>query len=95
MIDRSSRAIPVVIDNVPEGYHVAAIEPAEVAVEFEGLRRDFVMAPDAEFQVHVDADLVDQGRRTFSVEAEHVEHPPELRVVAVEPIKVRLSIEER
>lgn len=95
MVDRTSRAIPVVIDNVPEGYHVAAIEPSEVAVEFEGLRRDFVMAPDADFQIHVDADLVDQGRRTFAVEAEQVAHPPELRVVSVEPIKVRLSIEER
>lgn len=95
MIDRSSRAIPVVLDNVPEGYHVASIEPSEVAVEFEGLRRDFVMAPDGDFEIHVDADLVDQGRRTFTVEAEQVEHPPELRVVSVEPIKVRLSIEER
>jgi len=95
MVDRTSRAIPVVVDNVPEGYHVAAIEPSEVAVEFEGLRRDFVMAPDADFQIHVDADLVDQGRRTFALEAEQVAHPPELRVVSVEPIKVRLSIEER
>lgn len=94
-IDRNSRAIPVVIDNVPEGYHVAAIDPPEVAVEFEGLRRDFVMAPDSEFQVHVDADLVGQGRRTFSVEAEQVDHPPELKIVGMEPIKVRLSIEER
>jgi hypothetical protein len=95
VIDRSSRTIPVVIDNVPEGYRVAAIEPAEVAVEFEGLRRDFVMAPAADFQVRVDADLVEQGRRTFLVAEDQVDHPPELRIVGMEPIKVRLSIEER
>lgn len=95
VIDRSSRTIPVVIDNVPEGYRVASIEPAEVAVEFEGLRRDFVMAPAADFQVRVDADLVEQGRRTFLVAEDQVDHPPELRIVGMEPIKVRLSIEER
>lgn len=92
-LDRDSVAIPVVIENLPEGYRVAAIEPAAVDVEFEGLRRDFMMTPRAEFQVRVDGELVDQGRRTFSVDAEQVEHPPELRVVGIEPMKVRLSVE--
>ncbi len=92
-VDRTSRSVPVVIDNVPDGYRVAAVEPAQVDVEFEGRRRDFVMAPEDEFAVRVDGDLVDQGRRTFSVEANQVEHPPELRIVGMNPIKVRLDIE--
>lgn len=92
-LDRSSRAVPVVVDNVPEGYRIEAIEPPVVDVEFEGKRRDFVMAPAAEFQVRVDADLVDQGRRTFVVEPEQVDHPPELEIVRLEPIKVRLRVE--
>ena len=64
-----------------------------VDVEFEGRRRDFVMAPQGEFAVRVDGDLVDQGRRTFAVEAKQVEHPASLRIVAMDPIKVRLDVE--
>ena len=93
MVDRSSRSIPVVIENLPEGYRVASVEPANVDVEFEGRRRDFVMAPADEFVVRVDGDLVDQGRRTFAVEPAQVEHPPELRIVGMAPIKVRLDVE--
>ena len=93
MVDRTSRSVPVVIDNVPDGYRVAAVEPAQVDVEFEGRRRDFVMAPEDEFAVRVDGDLVDQGRRTFAVEVTQVEHPPALRIVGMDPIKVRLDIE--
>lgn len=93
MVERSSKAIPVVIENVPDGYRVASIEPAQVDVEFEGLHRDLVMAPADEFQVRVDGELVELGRRTFSVDAGHVDHPPELEIVGMEPIKVRLSVE--
>lgn len=93
IVERSSKAIPVVIDNVPEGYRVSSIDPPQVDVEFEGLRRDLVMAPAEDFQVHVDGELVELGRRTFSVDAGHVEHPPELAIVGMEPVKVKLSIE--
>jgi uncharacterized protein (TIGR00159 family) len=93
MVERSSKAIPVVIENVPDGYRVASIEPPQVDVEFEGLRRDLVMAPADEFHVRVNAELVELGRRTFAVDAAQVEHPPELEIVGMEPITVRLSVE--
>lgn len=93
VLDRSSKAIPVVVDNLPAGYRVESIEPSAVDVEFEGRRRDLVTAPAEAFQVRVDGDLIDQGRRTFAIDASQVAHPPELRVVAIEPVKIRLSIE--
>jgi diadenylate cyclase len=92
-LDRTSRAIPVVVDQLPDGYRVSAIEPASVDVEFEGRVRDLAMAPIEGFLVRVDAKLVDQGRRTFSVDADQVEHPPEFKVVGMEPVKVRLEID--
>ncbi len=92
-LDRTSKAVPVVIENIPEGYRVASIEPPSVNVEFEGRRRDFVLAPEADFQVRVDGDLVGQGRRTFSVDEAQVDHPPELQIVGMETIKIRLSVE--
>lgn len=92
-LDRSSKAIPIVIDNMPEGYRVSAIDPPAVDVEFEGLRRDLVLAGSEELHVRVDGLLVKQGRRTFALAPEQVEHPPDLRVVRIEPLQVKLKIE--
>jgi uncharacterized protein (TIGR00159 family) len=92
-VDRSSKAIPIVIENVPEGYRVAGIDPPEIDVVFEGRRRDLAMARADRFEVRLDGDLVELGRRTFSIEKGQVEHPPELRVVGIEPGQVRLRVE--
>jgi uncharacterized protein (TIGR00159 family) len=93
VLERSSKVIPIVVDNMPAGYRVSAIDPPAIDVEFEGLRRDLVLAGSQELQVRVNGLLVNQGRRTFAIEAKQVEHPPELRVVGLEPIKVKLEIE--
>jgi len=92
-LDRSSKAIPIVIDNMPEGYRISAIDPPEVEVEFEGLRRDLVLTGSEELHVRVDGKLVQQGRRTFALAPDQVEHPPELRVVGIAPMQVKLNIE--
>jgi hypothetical protein len=92
-LDRSSKAIPIVIDNMPEGYRISAIDPPEVEVEFEGLRRDLVLTGSEELHVRVDGWLVQQGRRTFALVPDQVEHPPELRVVGIAPMQVKLNIE--
>ncbi|MBW2498369.1 MAG: DNA integrity scanning protein DisA nucleotide-binding domain protein [Deltaproteobacteria bacterium] len=92
-LDRSAKAIPIVIDNVPEGYRVADIEPAEIEVVFEGRRRDLALARGDLFQVRLDGDLVEDGRRTFSIRENQVDHPPELRVVGIDPGQVRLRVE--
>ena len=92
-LERSSKAVSIVIDNVPEGYRVSAIDPPAVDVEFEGLRRDLVLAGSEALHVRVDGVLVQQGRRTFALAPEQVEHPPELRVVGIAPMQVKLKIE--
>ncbi|MFK7895729.1 MAG: diadenylate cyclase [Myxococcota bacterium] len=92
-VDRGSKIVPIAVTNLPEGYRVESIEPPSIDVEFEGRRRDLALAPTEEFEVRVDADLVDQGRRTFSVEEGQVAHPESLRIVGLEPIKIRLNIE--
>jgi hypothetical protein len=93
VMERSSKEVPIAVTNLPEGYRVESIDPPSIDVEFEGRRRDLVLAPTDEFEVVVDADLVDQGRRTFSVGEDHVAHPESLRIVGLEPIKIRLNIE--
>jgi uncharacterized protein (TIGR00159 family) len=92
-VDRSEKTVPVVIENLPEGYRVSAVEPPEIDVVFEGRRRDLAFASGEGVQVRLDALLVQLGRRTFAIEEGQVEHPPELRIVDMEPAKVKLQIE--
>ncbi len=82
----------VVVDNVPEGWAVEGIEPAEVTVVVEGSRRTLYLADLSDVRVRVDALLVQLGRRTFTISAEQVEHPEGLRVLDVEPGRIRLMV---
>ncbi len=90
-LDRGFKVVPVVIDNLPAGYRVALIDPPAIEVEFEGSARDLMMAPTGEFQIHVDADLA-AGEGAVTIEAGQVEHPPELRIVGLDPPRVRLEL---
>lgn len=92
-LDRSSKALPIVIENLPEGYRVSAVDPPLIDVEFEGRRRDLVMASSGEFTVRIDGFLAERGRRTFAIDPNRVEHPPSLRIVGIEPQRVKIQIE--
>jgi hypothetical protein len=94
-VDQRSQAIPVVVENIPEGFRVANIDPPEIDVVFEGLKRDLVMAEAGELRVRIDGDLARLGRRTFSVDENQVEHPPELEIVAIEQGQIKLALERR
>jgi len=90
--DRGSKVVPVVIHNLPEGYRVASIDPPAIEVEFEGRARDLMMAPTGEFHVRVDADRVAAGDGSLTIDAREVEHPPELRIVGLDPREIRLEL---
>lgn len=92
-VDQTSKAIPVVVENLPEGFRVAEIDPPEIDVVFAGRKRDLVLAAADDLQVRIDGDLARLGRRTFAVAAEQVEHPPELEIVEIEQQKIRLALE--
>ena len=94
-VDRRSRSIPVVVENIPEGFRVANIDPPEIDVVFEGLKRDLVMAETDELRVRIDGGLARLGRRTFSVGEHQVDHPPELEIIAIEQGQIRLALERQ
>jgi hypothetical protein len=85
-------AVPVQIENLPQGYALQEINPPEVEVTFTGHRRDLYLANPNQVSVRIDALLVQLGRRTFEVSAEHVEHPSALAVVAIAPRKVKVQV---
>ncbi len=88
----TQRQAEVVVENLPAGYRLTAIEPESVAVTLSGPRR---LLPDPEaVQVHIDADLVRLGRRTFRITPVDVAHPAGVTPLDVEPRTVRLAVEK-
>ena len=82
------------VENLPEGFELVSVQPADVAIRLEGPRRDLYMAGSSELFVRLDALLVQLGRRTFTLELDQVESPEGIRALSVEPAKVRLSVKK-
>lgn len=96
-VDRFTRRVPVVVDNLPAGWDLESVDPPEVEVVFEGSRRSLLLAGGgaARAEVHVDALLAQLGRRTFELDPRNVQHPEGWRPIALEPDRVKLSLVER
>ncbi len=88
------RSVPVVVENLPQGFVLQGVEPGEVEVTLSGPRRALVLGEANAIEVRVDALLVQLGRRTFQVTPAEVSHPEGFRVHEVSPEKVRLSVVE-
>ncbi len=88
----ATRKIPVVVDNLPVGFELAALDPDSVTIEVSGPRREMLLAADAPFSLIIDADLARLGRRTFTVQREQILHETELKILKLSPQKVRLSL---
>jgi diadenylate cyclase len=93
-LTQMDRTVPVIVDNLPEGYTLISMEPEEIEITFEGRRRDFLLASSNQFEIHIDALLVQLGRRTFQVTPDIVTHPDNLRFVGSAPDKIRFNIEK-
>jgi uncharacterized protein (TIGR00159 family) len=89
---RAVRTVPVVVENLPEGFALASVEPGEVEVTVSGPRRSLVLGEANAIEVRVDALLVQLGRRTFQVTPDLVAHPEGFQVHEVKPKRVRLSV---
>jgi diadenylate cyclase len=82
----------VVVQDLPPGYVLGKVEPEEVTVTASGPRRTLLLAAPADFEVDVDAILVQLGRRRFEVDTGDVKHPPGVNVLAVEPDRVDVTV---
>jgi uncharacterized protein (TIGR00159 family) len=89
---RAVRTVPVVVENLPEGFSLADVEPGEVEVTVSGPRRSLVLGEANAIEIRVDALLVQLGRRTFQVTPDLVTHPEGFQVHEVNPKSVRLSV---
>ena len=89
---RAVRSVPVVVENLPEGFALAGVDPEEVEVTVSGPRRSLVLGEANAIEVRVDALLVQLGRRTFQVTPDLVTLPEGFQVHGVNPKQVRLSV---
>jgi diadenylate cyclase len=88
------RNLPVVVENLPEGYTFEGVDPDQVRVVFSGERRILMFEDFKDSKVRVDALLVKLGRRTFELSSEQVVRPPGLQVEAIEPDRVKVSVSQ-
>jgi hypothetical protein len=84
--------VRVVVQDLPPGYVLDRVEPADVTVTASGPRRTLLLAGPDDFQLDVDAILVQLGRRGFDVDPGDVKRPPGVTVVAVQPPRVSLQV---
>jgi len=91
-VETMERRVPVKVENLPEGFELVSVEPADVAIRLEGPRRDLYMAGSDDLFVRVDALLVQLGRRTFALELDQIQSPEGIHALSVEPAKVKISV---
>jgi hypothetical protein len=84
--------VPVVIENLPVGYALENVDPAEVEATVSGLRRDLFFLDSLRMEAAIDSFLVQLGRRTFEVAPESVRHSGRVTVTAVEPRRVSVLV---
>ena len=71
---------------------VEGVEPETVRARFSGRRRDLYLLAPEPFEVRVDPDLVELGRRTFAVSHEGFGQAAGIDVRAVEPDTARVDL---
>ncbi len=84
--------VPVSTKNLPNNLELEEIQPSTVTVTFSGPRRAFYLFDTKRARVIVDATLSEQGRRTFNISEDNVQHPPDVNVEDVKPSVIRLSL---
>ncbi len=89
---QTTHQIPVAVENVPEGWELEKVEPAQVSATFSGPRRSFVLLDERSLAVRVDAIVAALGRRTFDLADTDVRHPGGVEVVKLDPRRVRITL---
>jgi len=84
--------VRVVVQDVPPGFVLEKVDPEEVTVTASGPRRTLLFTDPGDFELDVDAILLQLGRRGFDVDTGDVKHPRGVSIVAVQPSRINLSV---
>jgi diadenylate cyclase len=82
----------VVVQDVPAGFVLEKVDPEEVTVTASGPRRTLLFTDPGDFELDVDAILLQLGRRGFDVDTGDVKHPRGVNILAVQPNRINLWV---
>ncbi len=86
------RTVPVRIENLPVGYELESVEPAEVDVTLSGTRWDLFRSRAQPVVVRITPEYIEEGRRSFTLKLDDVEHPSDVEPRRFSPQRVRISL---
>jgi len=84
--------LPVVVENLPDGYVVDGVTPRDVQVTVGGPRRAIYLLGEQEVEPAVDAWLVMTGKRRFGIVPSDVRAPEGVQILDVYPRSVLVEI---
>lgn len=84
--------LPVQLQNLAADYQVEEVQPSEINATFTGPRRAFYFFDPTKLKVTVDLSSTEQGRRTFRLSEQNVQHPQDLTLQQINPQTLRVSV---
>ena len=84
--------VPIQVENVPPGFVLDRVEPADAQLKLSGTRRDFFLLDPGKVEVQLDGTAIGTGRRSFDLDRGDVELPAGFTLVELRPSRVRLSV---
>ncbi len=81
--------------SVPAGTDLDRVQPASVQATLRGRRRDFLFLDEGDLTLELDASHVTPGRRRLSLKRSDVSGPSGVRVQALSPASVEISVRPR
>jgi len=87
--------LPLVVENLPDGYVLDDVTPKDVEVTVGGPRRAIYLLGEQELEPAVDAWLVMTGKRRFAIHPSDVRAPEGVQILDVYPRSVVVQISSR
>jgi diadenylate cyclase len=84
--------VPIQIENVPPGFVLDRVEPAQAQLRLSGTRRDFFLLDRRRVEVRIDGAAIGTGRRSFELDREDLELPTGFTLEEVRPTRIKLVV---
>lgn len=92
VVENITYQVPIIVQNIPDGFVFRKVEPQEVAVSLKGKRRDLFQLDSKKIEIRLDATLTRFGRKTFPITQTHLLLPPEIEITQISPADVKVSV---
>ena len=93
VVENITYQVPIVVQNIPDGFAFRKVEPHKVAVTLTGQRRDLFQLDSKKLEIRLDATLSRFGRKTFPINQAHLLLPPEIEIKQIRPSEVKVSVD--